>query len=194
MQASKSLALEDLPVVGAEIAWALAQIFADAGRTTDAVATAEAGYTVATRSLDAPHMRFNIADAEVSALLLAGRITDAREVAERIRRAGRQSPRGGPVTRCGRGRTGRAWCRRSGHRTHAAGSSRQTGCPCRIRSAGDTATGSHTRLHSRVRRLPTDEAAAVLATLDKVQRSIPVAGLRAEPGPRVGGCGTGWDQ
>ncbi len=86
VQASKSLALEDLPVVGAEIAWALAQISADAGRATDAVATAEAGYTVATRSLDAPHMRFNIADAEVSALLLAGRITDAREVAERIRR------------------------------------------------------------------------------------------------------------
>ena len=85
LAASKSLALEDLPVVGAEIAWALAQIAADAGRATEAVAVAEAGYAVATRALDAPHMRFNIADAEVSALLLAGRTTEAREVAERIR-------------------------------------------------------------------------------------------------------------
>ena len=85
VRASKSLALEDLPVVGAEIAWALAQISGDAGRTTEAVAAAEAGYSVATRSLDAPHMRFNIADAEVGALLLAGRIDDARHVADRIR-------------------------------------------------------------------------------------------------------------
>ena len=74
MQVSKKLALDDLPaVVGAEIAWALAAIAADAGRTTEAVAVADAGYTVATRSFDAPHMRFNIADAHVSALLwLAG--------------------------------------------------------------------------------------------------------------------------
>ncbi len=85
VRASKSLALEDLPVVGAEAAWALAQISADAGRTTEAVAAAEAGYAVATRSLDAPQMRFNIADAEVGALLLSGRIDDARDVAERIR-------------------------------------------------------------------------------------------------------------
>ena len=85
VQASRSLALDDLPVVGAEIAWALAQIAADAGRAAEAVAVAEAGYTVATRSLDAPHMRFNIADAEVGALLLSGRIDEAREVSDRIR-------------------------------------------------------------------------------------------------------------
>ncbi|RDH78878.1 LuxR family transcriptional regulator [Mycolicibacterium moriokaense] len=86
MQASKNLAPKDIPVVGAEIAWALAQIYADAGRLTEAVASAQAGYDVATRTLDAPHMRFNIADAHVSALLLAGRVADALEVAERIRR------------------------------------------------------------------------------------------------------------
>ena len=34
VQASKSLALTDIPVVGAEIAWVLAQISADAGGTT----------------------------------------------------------------------------------------------------------------------------------------------------------------
>ena len=43
VQASKSLALEDIPVVGAEMAWALAQISADAGRTTEAVADADGG-------------------------------------------------------------------------------------------------------------------------------------------------------
>ena len=68
--ASKKLALDDLPaVVGTETAWALAAISADAGRAAEAVAIADTGYTVATRCFDAPHMRFNIADAHVSALL-----------------------------------------------------------------------------------------------------------------------------
>jgi DNA-binding CsgD family transcriptional regulator len=91
--ASNSLALADLPaVVGAEIAWVLATIFADAGRATEAVADAEAGYTAAARAFDAPHMRFNIADSHVSALLLAGRIADALEVAERVRRQAADMP------------------------------------------------------------------------------------------------------
>ena len=83
---SQDLALDDLPeVVGAEIAGVLAVISGDAGRTTEAVAVADAGYTVATRSFDAPQIRFNIADAHVSALLLAGRVRDALDVAERVR-------------------------------------------------------------------------------------------------------------
>lgn len=85
IEVSKSFVLEDIPVVGAEIAWALAQIYADAGRVTDAIAAAEAGYAVATRSFDAPHMVFNIADAQISALLLSGRVAEALEVAERVR-------------------------------------------------------------------------------------------------------------
>jgi DNA-binding CsgD family transcriptional regulator len=80
------------PVVGAEIAWVLAAIAADAGRTTEAVAAAEVGYTVATRSLDAPHMRFNIADAHISGLLLAGRVGEAVEVAERVRQQAADLP------------------------------------------------------------------------------------------------------
>ena len=66
--------------------------YADAGRVTDAVATVDAGYAVATRSLDAPHMRFNIADADVGALLLAGRVDDALEVAERTRQEAADLP------------------------------------------------------------------------------------------------------
>jgi hypothetical protein len=49
------------------------------------VAIAETGYTVATRCFDPPHMRFNVADAHLSALLLPGRIRDALDVAERVR-------------------------------------------------------------------------------------------------------------
>jgi DNA-binding CsgD family transcriptional regulator len=92
-QASKKLVLEDLPaVVGAEIAWALAAMAADAGRTTEAVTVAEAGYTVATRLFDAPHMRFNIADAHVGALLLSGGVADALRVAEQVRRQAADLP------------------------------------------------------------------------------------------------------
>jgi len=92
-QASKELALDDLPaVVDAEIAWVLAAISADSGRTTEAVAGADAGYSLATRSFDAPQMRFNIADAHVSALLLSGRIRDAVDVAERMRQQAADLP------------------------------------------------------------------------------------------------------
>ncbi len=86
------LAAQDLefdqmpPVVGAELAWVLTTIDADAGRAATAVRNAEAGYLVATRSFDAPQMRFNIADSHVSALWLAGHIDEAREIAERVRR------------------------------------------------------------------------------------------------------------
>jgi DNA-binding CsgD family transcriptional regulator len=93
MQSSNALVLDDLPeVAGAEIAWVLAAMAADAGRTTEAVAIADAGYTVATRSLDAPQMRLNIADAHVGALLLAGRINDAVDVAERMRQQAADRP------------------------------------------------------------------------------------------------------
>lgn len=93
LKASKDLAVEQLPaVVGAEIAWVLAVITADAGQSGEAVGLAEAGYVVATRSLDAPHMRFNIADAHISALLLAGRVKEAIEVADWVRQQAADLP------------------------------------------------------------------------------------------------------
>lgn len=86
LAASKNLALDELPaVVGAEVAWVLAVVFADAGRVMDTVTAADAGHDVATRSLDAPQMRFNIADAHVSALLLSGSLAEALELTERLR-------------------------------------------------------------------------------------------------------------
>ncbi len=91
--ASKNLALDNLPpIVGTETAWALAAISADAGRAAEAVAIAETGYTVATRCFDAPHMRFNVADAHLSALVLSGRIRDALDVAERVRQQAADLP------------------------------------------------------------------------------------------------------
>lgn len=86
-RASEGLDLDALPpVVGAEIAWVRAVVAADSGRTAEALAAANAGYSVVARSLDAPHMMFNIADAHVSALLLAGQVRHALDVAERMRR------------------------------------------------------------------------------------------------------------
>ena len=79
IEPSKALALEDHSRRRGRDRLGARPDSADAGRAAEAVAAAEAGYAVATRSLDAPHMRFNIADAEVSALLLAGRIGDALE-------------------------------------------------------------------------------------------------------------------
>jgi DNA-binding CsgD family transcriptional regulator len=170
VRASKSLALEDLPVVGAEIAWALAQISADAGRTTGAVAAAEAGYTVATRSLDAPHMRLNIADAEVSALLLAGRIADAREVAERIRMQADNLP--GAAQLLGPAVAGRA----------ALGAGDLQSARLLLKQASAGLSISHPIGWGYRYGFPyvtalavsgkADEAAVVLAALDKVQRTF----------------------
>ncbi|MCV7172713.1 helix-turn-helix transcriptional regulator [Mycobacterium manitobense] len=87
VKTAQHLELDDLPaIVGAETAWALTAIEADAGRLGRAVSVAEAGYAVATRSSDAPHMQFNIADAHLGALLFAGRVAEAEELAERVRR------------------------------------------------------------------------------------------------------------
>jgi len=168
VEASKNLALEDLPVVGAEIAWALAQISADAGHTAEAVAAADAGHTVATRALDAPHMRFNIADAEVSALLLAGQVTDALEVAERTRQQAAHLP--GAAQLLGAAVAGRAAlgagdlhsaCSLLGQAVEGLSESHPIGWGYRYNVPRTTALAM---------RGLTDEAAAALAVLDSVQR------------------------
>ena len=82
-QSSKTLALEELPdlVAARTTAWAITVACGDAGRVTEAVAAAEAGYSVPTRSFVV------ITDAHVGALLLAGRIAEAWQVAERFYQA-----------------------------------------------------------------------------------------------------------
>jgi DNA-binding CsgD family transcriptional regulator len=164
-RASEELSLEHLPpVVGAEIAWVLAVIAADAGRTSEAVAIAEAGYAAATRSLDAPHMRFNIADGHVGALLLAGRVPDALEVADRVRRQAADLP--GAAQLLGSAVAGRA----------ALGAGRLDTAGVTLQEAAEGLAASHAigwgyRYHipyitALAMRGPTNDAAALLAALD----------------------------
>lgn len=168
MEASKNLALADIPVVGAEIAWALAQISADAGHTTEAVADAKAGYVVAARTLDAPHMRFNIADAEVGALLLSGQIADALEVAERTQQQAAHLP--GAAQLLGAAVAGRA----------ALGAGDLHRACLLLEQAAEGLSASHPGGFGYRYRIPqatalairgsTEEAVTALAALDKVQR------------------------
>ena len=171
IQVSKKLALDELPaVVGAEIAWALTAIAADAGRTTEAVAVAEAGYTVATRSFDAPHMRFNIADAHVSALLLAGRIADALDVAERVRQQAADLP--GAAQILGAAVAGQAAL--GAGRLHSAGALLEQAA---VGLSATHASGWGYRYHvpratALAMRGSTDDAAAALAALDSLGRTF----------------------
>jgi DNA-binding CsgD family transcriptional regulator len=170
IRASEKLAVDDLPaVVDAEIAWALAVMSADAGRTTEAVAIADAGYTVATRSFDAPQMRFNIADAHVSALLLAGRVQDAVDVAERARQLAADLP--GAAHLLGAAVAGRA----------ALGAGRlDTACLLLQQAAVALSASGHAigwgyryhfpRLTALAIRGSTGEAVAGLAALDELRR------------------------
>jgi DNA-binding CsgD family transcriptional regulator len=169
-QASERLALDDLPaVVDAEIAWALAAISADAGRTTEAVAVADAGYTVTTRSFDAPQMRFNIADAHVSALLLSGRVAEAVEVAERVHQQAADLP--GAAHLLGAAVAGRA-ALGAGHLDTACSMLEQAAVAL---SASGHAIGWGYRYHFPLSttlaiRGSTGEAAAALAALDELRR------------------------
>lgn len=91
--ASSGLDLDALPaVVGAVTAWAVTVSCGDAGRADEAVAAARTGYRITERSFDAAHMRFVIADAHIGALLLAGRIGEAREEAEQLSRRAAELP------------------------------------------------------------------------------------------------------
>lgn len=170
VQVSRELALEDLPVVGAEIAWVLAQILADAGRTGEALAVAESGYEVASRSLDAPHMRFNIADAEVTALLLAGNIADALDVAERTRRQSADLP--GAAQALGVAVAGRAALGAGDLRTASALLDRAAESLSASYPIGWGYRYSIPRTTALAMRGLTDEAAAGLADIAKVQRTF----------------------
>ena len=91
--ASSGLDLDALPaIVGAVTAWAVTVSCGDAGRADEAVAAARTGYRITERSFDAAHMRFVIADAHIGALLLAGRIGEAREEAEQLSRRAAELP------------------------------------------------------------------------------------------------------
>jgi DNA-binding CsgD family transcriptional regulator len=90
---ARELDIDVLPaIVGTVASWALVVAGGDVGHTSEAVAAAERAYAIAVRAFDAAHMRFVIADAHVGALLLAGRIAEARSLAERLRREAETLP------------------------------------------------------------------------------------------------------
>ena len=84
---SKNLVLDELPGFVAELT-ARAVVFAsgDAGRTGEAVAAAHAGYVIARRAFDAAHLRLVIADAHIGALLQAGQVGQASDVADLVQK------------------------------------------------------------------------------------------------------------
>lgn len=91
--ASHGLDLDALPaIVGAVTAWAVAAANGDAGHADQAVAAARTGYRITDGSFDAAHTRFVVADAHIGALLLAGRIGEAREEAEQLSRRAAERP------------------------------------------------------------------------------------------------------
>ena len=113
MQSARELDIDVLPaIVGAVASWGLVVAAGDAGQTSEAVAAAERADTIAAGAFDSAHMRFVIADAHLGALLLAGRIKEARSLTESLQRRGRN-----PAWRRGvvHNRDGRA--RRAGSRT-----------------------------------------------------------------------------
>lgn len=170
MQASKSLALEDLPaILGTETAWVLAVMLADTGQTAKAVAVANTGYAVASRFFDSPQMRFNIADAHVSALLLAGQIKDGLEMAEQVRGEAAEVP--GPPQLVGTAIVGRA-ALFAGRLDSACA---LLGSAAPALSASGNAMGWGFRYHipyatALAMRGATEEAAALLAALDEARR------------------------
>jgi DNA-binding CsgD family transcriptional regulator len=93
MASAREFDIDLLPaIVGTVASWGIAVASGDGGRVSDAVAAAERAYTIAVGSYDAAMMRFVIADAHLSALLLAGRIDEASCLAERLRREAANLP------------------------------------------------------------------------------------------------------
>jgi DNA-binding CsgD family transcriptional regulator len=93
MDSAGELDIDLLPaIVGTVASWGLVVAAGDAGQTSDAVAAAERADAIAVGSFDAAHMRFVIADAHLGALLLAGRIGQARSLTERLRREAETLP------------------------------------------------------------------------------------------------------
>lgn len=88
LEAAADAAWRDLPdgVAVRMTAWALSVAYGDSGHTTGAVTAAEAGYLDCLPGFDVDHVRFLAADGHVGALLLAGRVFEALDAAERLGR------------------------------------------------------------------------------------------------------------
>lgn len=87
LASTQALDIDTLPaIVGTVASWGAVVAYGNAGHACDAVAAADRAYAIAVRSFDAAHMRFVVADAHLEALVLAGRIDEARCLADRLQR------------------------------------------------------------------------------------------------------------
>lgn len=94
---AQDLDLSTVPaIVGAVACWGMVVAYGDAGRVSDAIAAADRA-SVAVGSFDAAYMRFVIADAHLGALVLAGRIDEARTSAAQLRREAAGLPGAAPL-------------------------------------------------------------------------------------------------
>jgi hypothetical protein len=82
LESSQTIVWDQLPDVAARMtAWAITVAYGDSGRTNEAATAAESGYLIPARP-----WFVNLSDANVGALLFAGQIAAAHQVAERLSR------------------------------------------------------------------------------------------------------------
>jgi DNA-binding CsgD family transcriptional regulator len=85
--------LDRVPALaGAAAAWGITLAAGDAGRTSQAVESAQTGSQIAAHAYEAAPLRYTIIDNEVGALVQAGAIAQALECAERLRREAADLP------------------------------------------------------------------------------------------------------
>ena len=73
------------PLSGSATSWALGVAFGDSGRTSEALATFEAGYDIVAKTGQGAHLRYLIGDRHLGALLQSGQISDADSLVEQLR-------------------------------------------------------------------------------------------------------------
>lgn len=165
----ETTAFDELPaIVGAETAWAVTTVHADAGRTCAAVHAAAAGHRAVARSSDAPHMDFNIEDSHVSALWLAGEIDAIGEVADRVRRQAADLP--GAAQALGAAIAGRAALARGDLESASALLNDAADDLCATHPLGWGFRYSIPRVTSLAMRGHVEDAATILATLTGMSR------------------------
>ena len=156
-------------------------------------AIADAGYNAATRSLDAPQMKFNVADAHVQRVAVGRSGLGKPLMWLSACGAGSRSTRGGSVTGSSCRRPSRAGCQATWMPHACCWNRQQLRCPPRAMPwAGGSVIASQARLRSRYAVQLTRQPQA----LPRSTWSVVVFGrwTTAEPGPSMGGCRPGCRQ
>lgn len=93
IRSAANVALDQLPdIVGVQPSLYLVMALGDVGRTSEMASAAQVAHTIVDRSVDAAGMRAIVAAGQVRALLQAGRVSEASEVTERLRKEAASLP------------------------------------------------------------------------------------------------------